>query len=76
MASCTVLKIGEFHSDIPQFYLSCDMFGPITCEQKYVIDNDGWYLPHHNVLVYTKLVGKKTLKKLTEKTEESLSQVN
>jgi len=43
-----VLKIGEYHSDIPQFQLgniqSRDAFRPTACEQKYLMDNNYNYL--------------------------------
>ena len=40
--TCTVLKIREYHSGIPQFLLgniqSRHAFRPIACEQKYLMD--------------------------------------
>ena len=43
-----LLKIGECHSDVPQFcspvhIQSCDAFRPIVCKQKYLMDSKHIY---------------------------------
>ena len=52
------LKIGDYHSDIPQFYLilSQDAFRPIARERKYLMDyNFNNYLPQWRWLAAKRL---------------------
>ena len=52
---CAVLKIGEYYTDIPQFYVkniqSGDAFRPIVSEQKYLMDYNILYYYNKNTVL-------------------------